>query len=82
MKRERKRKIIKIIKRGAGIILGSIIQALGIILFLAPNKIAPGGFSGLAIVIHYVIPIPIGTIYFALNVPLLFWQRGSMDLAS
>ena len=70
MKRERKRKIIKIIKRGAGIILGSIIQALGIILFLAPNKIAPGGFSGLAIVIHYVIPIPIGVIYFALNAPL------------
>lgn len=70
MKAEKKRRIVKVIKRGTGIILGSIIQALGIILFLAPNKIAPGGFSGLAIVIHYIVPIPIGTIYFALNVPL------------
>jgi uncharacterized membrane-anchored protein YitT (DUF2179 family) len=62
--------IKKLIKRLTGITIGSIIQALGIVLFLSPNKIAPGGFSGLSIIIYYLTGFPVGTMYFILNLPL------------
>ncbi len=62
--------IKKLIKRLIGITIGSIIQALGIVLFLSPNKIAPGGFSGLSIIIYYLTGFPVGTMYFILNLPL------------
>ena len=60
----------KLIKRLLGITFGSIIQALGIVLFLSPNKIAPGGFSGLSIIIYHLTGFPVGTMYFILNLPL------------
>ncbi len=53
------------------IFLGSILLALGMIGFLAPNHIATGGTAGLAIVLNHVIPLPIGVLMFAINIPLL-----------
>lgn len=52
------------------IITGIVLMALAMDLFLIPNKIAPGGFSGLATIIHYLIPIKVGFIIAVLNVPL------------
>lgn len=68
----RKKKIPfkKLIKRLLGITVGSLIQALGIVLFLSPNKIAPGGFSGLSIIIYHLTGFPVGAMYFILNLPL------------
>ncbi|MGC9088850.1 MAG: YitT family protein [Caldisericia bacterium] len=67
----------KLFKRLIGITIGSIIQAFGIILFLSPNKIAPGGFSGLSIIIYHLTKFPIGTMYFILNLPLFIiaWKK-------
>lgn len=55
------------------IMIGSIITALSISIFLAPYKIAPGGVSGLAIVIHYLsgTRIPVGIAVLVMNIPLL-----------
>ena len=53
------------------IILASICFAISVSLFFDPNHIAPGGLSGIAILIHYFVPIKTGTIIFLLNVPLL-----------
>jgi len=53
-----------------GITAGSLITALGLVLFLVPNKIAAGGVSGLATVIHYVFGWPVGLLILILNVPL------------
>lgn len=53
-----------------GIAVGAIITAAGLDLFLIPNKIAAGGVSGLATVIHYVAYIPVGVAMLVLNVPL------------
>ncbi len=52
--------------------IGCIISALAINIFLVPYKIAPGGVTGLATVIYYVIDgkIPVGTIMLFLNIPL------------
>ena len=36
------------------IVIGSFLQALSYVLFLAPYKIIPGGVYGISIVIHYL----------------------------
>ncbi|MDQ0285116.1 uncharacterized membrane-anchored protein YitT (DUF2179 family) [Desulfofundulus luciae] len=53
-----------------GVTLGVILTALGLDLFLVPNKIAAGGVSGLATVFHYLTGAPVGMTMLALNVPL------------
>ena len=61
------------------ITLGSIAYALSVSVFSAPNDIAPGGFTGLATLIHYLWNrLPIGITTLALNVPLLIVTRCRM----
>lgn len=57
-----------------GIAVGAIITAAGLDLFLIPNKIAAGGVSGLATVIHYMAHIPVGVVMLVLNVPLFLFS--------
>lgn len=54
------------------ITLGSILTALSINVFMVPHKIAPGGFSGIATVLHYLggERMQVGTIMMILNIPL------------
>lgn len=53
------------------ITLGVILVAIGIEFFLAPNKIAAGGVSGMAIIINYYMPrVPIGLLMLIMNVIL------------
>lgn len=52
------------------IILGTAITAISIQLFLLPNKISVGGFSGLATITYYLFNAQVGTVVFLLNVPL------------
>lgn len=53
------------------ILTGSFIMALGVVGFLAPNKIATGGTAGLAIILNQVLPLSIGTLMALVNLPLL-----------
>ncbi len=59
------------IRNGLYIVAGSVILALGIVLFLAPNKIATGGTPGMAILLSYLIDLPIGSLMLLINLPLL-----------
>jgi len=59
------------IRNGLYITAGSVILALGIVLFLAPNKIATGGTPGMAILLNYLIDLPIGSLMLLINLPLL-----------
>lgn len=52
--------------------LGSILYGVGIHCFIEPCSIAPGGASGLAILLNQFINIPIGTWTLLINIPLLF----------
>lgn len=63
-------KTIKIILDLIKIILGTAIMAIGIDLFLLPNQLSTGGFSGIGTVIYYLFGLPVGTTMFLLNVPL------------
>jgi uncharacterized membrane-anchored protein YitT (DUF2179 family) len=54
-----------------GITIGCIIYALSFVLFVIPRDLAPGGISGLAIVLnHFFSVIPIGKTIIILNAPL------------
>lgn len=51
---------------------GSFLYAVSVNCFSAPNRIAPGGLTGVATMIHYAMPtVPIGLTILILNVPLL-----------
>lgn len=54
----------------ASMILGCILMSVSINMFFEPHSIAPGGLTGLAIVINRVFPIPLWTINLVFNVPL------------
>lgn len=63
----------------AVIVAASAIYASGLALFLDPNQLAPGGVSGIAVILSHLIHIETGTLYFWLNVPIMLlgvWRFG------
>lgn len=50
---------------------GGALYAAAVRVFLAPNDILLGGFTGISTVLHHLFGTPIGTVVFLLNVPLL-----------
>lgn len=52
------------------IALGSAICALAFNMFLVPNKIAPGGVSGVATVLYHQFGFPVGVTMLVINIPL------------
>ncbi len=53
---------------------GSVISAVAVNSILVPKQFLAGGFTGLALLIHYALPfIPVGAIYFALNIPVFIF---------
>jgi len=60
----------KIIKEFIYIVIGCIFMAIGTSLFLLPNKLSSGGFSGIATIIYYLFNMPLGTTMLILNIPL------------
>ncbi|MGI6040596.1 MAG: YitT family protein, partial [Eubacteriales bacterium] len=53
------------------IIAGCAIYALGLVIFLEPNNIAPGGVSGIALIINFIFPsASVGVLIIVLNIPL------------
>lgn len=69
-----------IVKNYIQIFVGSIVFAAGISLFLSPNNLAPGGLSGVSIIItEFIDLIPVGTWVAILNVPIMLlgiWKLG------
>ena len=62
-----------------GIILASLLYAAAIALFLDPNQLAPGGVSGIAIILNRLCGLPTGTLILLMNIPLLalgMWKLG------
>ncbi len=52
-------------------IAGCAFLAIGTQIFDAPNNIAPGGVTGICILINHLTGLPISVLNFAINVPLL-----------
>jgi len=53
------------------ITIASVFYGLAISQFLDPNDIAPGGVSGLSMIINRIIDIEVGTIILMINIPIL-----------
>lgn len=62
---------ITILKNAAMDFFGCFLFAVSIQMFIAPNQVAPGGISGLAVVLNFLTGFPIGAWSFIMNVPLL-----------
>lgn len=55
------------------IMVASLIYAVGISCFLDPNQLAPGGITGIAVILNRLVNIETGTLYFWLNVPIVLF---------
>lgn len=70
MPNKKKQFNLKIIFEYLALAAGTILMSLSLVWFLSPNKIAAGGVSGLAIVLHHLFNMPIGATMLIFNVPL------------
>lgn len=66
-------KKMKSIKNILTTILGTVFTALGISLFLSPNKIVSGGVSGISIMLYNLFSVPMGISFAVINLILLLF---------
>ncbi len=52
-------------------LIGGLIYAVALVCFVAPANIAPGGVSGIAVIINHLTGLPLGTLTMVMNLPLL-----------
>lgn len=72
-------------KKYISITVFSVLFACGIVFFLEPNHLAPGGVTGISILLHAVTGISTGTWVFAINIPILilgWWKFGGKFMIS
>ena len=65
------KKGVKLIYEYGMMTVGAVLYAMGIALFLDPNHLAPGGVTGIGIILNQFLPLETGTIIFGINVPLI-----------
>ena len=66
-----KKRIVDSFKATVLDITASCFWAVGIMMFVVPNKIAPSGFTGITVIINYLTGLPIGSMGLLLNIPFL-----------
>ena len=54
----------------AQILVGCLIGGAAYPLFMTPNRIAPGGITGIATILNHLLAWPVGTVTLILNIPL------------
>ncbi len=52
-------------------IIGAFVYSSAITIFITPNQISPGGITGVATAISFVIKVPSGILFFIINLPIL-----------
>ena len=52
------------------ILLGSVLGGAAYPLFMTPNQIAPGGITGVGMIVNHLAGLPVGVVSLALNIPL------------
>ncbi len=54
-------------------VVGSLIYAVSVNEFTAPNNIAPGGVTGISTMVNHITGWPIGMFSLLLNIPIFIW---------
>ncbi len=67
------KKLTSIFSKTLAMTFGALLYAVAISLFLNPLALAPGGISGIAIIINKLTGLSTGLIIFVFNIPLLFF---------
>ncbi len=62
------------------IVLGLLVAAVGYRMYLIPNQVVAGGFTGVGQLLNHALGISVGTVNIALNVPLCLISMKSMGL--
>ena len=73
VKTKKKLKLKKYLIELMYLALGCMIMAIGTSIFLLPNQLSTGGFSGIATIFYYLLNFPLGTTIFVLNIPFFIW---------
>lgn len=80
MNAEKKKKEVQaIIRKYILILAGTVPYSAGIALFLNPNDLAPGGVTGISILVNRFTHIPAGTLILVINIPVIalgIWKFG------
>lgn len=74
-----------LVGRGLLLILFAAVYAFGVSCFLDPNNLAPGGVTGIAILVNRLVNIDTGTLIFLFNIPIMalsIWKFGFKFTAS
>lgn len=74
-----KKTVKRLIRDYAVITVSCLIYAIGISLFLDPNSLAPGGVTGVSIILNRLIKVETGTLILLINIPILIlgiWKFG------
>lgn len=69
----------KMIKDYVLITIACAVYSVAISMFLDPNSLAPGGVTGIAIILNRLIPVETGTLILLINIPILLlgaWKFG------
>lgn len=62
----------QILKRALFIIIGAVIMAVGLEIFLVPNNVIDGGIVGISIILSHLSSWKLGVFIFLLNIPFFF----------
>lgn len=76
---QKKKSLKQTIKDYLLISVSCIIYSVAVSLFLDPNSLAPGGVTGIAIILNRLIPVETGTLILLINIPILIlgtWKFG------
>lgn len=65
------KKLKKTIKNYIYMATGSLLYSVSLALLLDPNNLAPGGVSGIAIILNRFVPIQVGTLILLMNIPIM-----------
>lgn len=73
------KEVVKRVRCYVTLTVAAVIYAAAISLFLDPNNIAPGGVTGISILVNRFTKIPTGTLNMLINIPIVLlglWQFG------
>ncbi|PGL73176.1 YitT family protein [Bacillus sp. AL-1R] len=63
---------MKILQRTIAMLVGALLVATGLEIFLVPNDVIDGGITGISIMISHLTGLPLGVFLFVLNLPFFY----------
>ena len=66
-----KRKVLDYLYDMLFFLIGGMLYSVAIVCIIVPNGINSGGVSGISVILNHLFGVPIGTMTFLLNIPLL-----------